>query len=883
MKVEVEKEAPLPLPAEDPSTPLSESAEKQLVAVLEKYLAELESGRRPDADKLMVDHPELAEPLRECLVGLEYLHDAVDGCDMTGPTSSRSAVNSPKQLGDHEIIREIGRGGMGVVYEARQISLDRRVALKVLPFSAVLDQKHVARFENEARAAAHLHHPNIVPVFSVGCERGIHYYSMQYIEGRPLNHAIREIASHGKPVSTQQATRTEAGASFHSSGGLPESEAERSKFTTRLPNGSRYFRTVAELGIQAAKALHHAHECGIIHRDVKPSNLLLDLQGNLWVADFGLARCGTDPSLTSTGGLLGTVRYMSPEQAAGKHALIDHRTDVYSLGISLYEMCTLRDAFPGNDRQLILRQIIQDDPPAPRKLRPSIPTDLETIILKATAKPREQRYGTAQELAEDLRRFVQGKPIRARRATVADRIRKWARRHRSLVRSSLILAALAVVILAVATVRIADALRESEFQRRKAEQWYGQARHVLDDLAKHHAQRLKDYPEMESLRQELLRDSIRYYKNFIRGVDDESTVRRDLALTWFRLGKLLEEVPSIPDARDAYETARRLLEEQTAECPGDAEVQADLALCRNNLAYLFNESGNPSEARAGYQAAIAIQQRLAEGFPEVDRFRFELALTMGNLGALDRAEGRWTEARQSYRLALELCEELVTGNPTDPKYRRHLAMAHNDLGIVLSRLAPAEAERSYREALAVLEGLIDSCPDEREYYADLALCYSNLGALKKHLGQLAESQALYHQAIESYETLLQSVSVPRRYQCELATAHSNLGAVHIEANQYDDASRAFRNARDLLESLLRQVPECLYYRSLLGGVANNHATALARLGKQEEAERAYREGIEHQRFVVEHAPQSSEFRRLLADQRFIFDRFLKEKTVAQGR
>ena len=884
MKADVEKDdAFVSLHVESSATPLSEAVEKKLVAVLERYLADLENGCRPDAEALIAEYPSLAEPLRECLVGLDYLHDAIDGCELGQVGSSQPNVDSPKQLGDYEIVREIGRGGMGVVYEARQISLDRRVALKVLPFSAVLDQKQVARFENEARAAAHLHHPNIVPVFSVGCERGIHYYSMQYIEGRPLNYAIREIARRGNTVSTQQATRTEGGTSSLPSVETSEPDAECLPLTDRSRTGTRHFRTVAELGIQAAEALHHAHECGIVHRDVKPSNLLLDLQGNLWVADFGLARCGANPSLTSTGGLLGTIKYMSPEQAAGKHALVDHRTDVYSLGITLYELSTLRDAFPGKDRQLVLRRIIQDDPPSPRKLRPSIPIDLETIILKATAKSREQRYETAQELAEDLQRFVQGEPIRARRASIADRMRKWAVRHKTIVRSALIVVALAVIMHTVATFRIADALRESEVQRGNAVQWYGQVRHVLDHLAKRHAQRLKDYPEMEELRQELLSEVVRYYEEFLREVDDESGLRRDLALTWFRLGKLLEEVPNLPEAQDAYETAQRLLEKQSAETPEDPEILADLALCRNNLGCLLSESGNASEARMAYQAAIAVQQRLASDFPEADRYRFELALTQGNLAALDRGAGQCSEAEQSYRSALALCKELVRRHPQDPKYRRQLAMAHNDLGIVLSRLTPEEAEESYREALIVLKALVASHPDERENHADLALCYSNLGALKKHLGQLADSQALYRAAIENYEILLQSVSVPRRYQCELATAHSNLGAVHIQADEYEAACRAFQNARDLLELLIRQVPECLHYRSLLGGVMNNQATALAKIGRQEEAELAYREGIEHQRFVVDHAPQVSEFRRLLADQRLIFDRFLQEKSAAQGR
>ncbi len=569
--------------------PLPEAVERQLLSVLEGYLNDLENGHRPDVEKLAAEYPGLAVPLRECLGGIEFLHEAADGLRPERRASRETEPASSKRLGDYEIIREIGRGGMGVVYEARQTSLDRRVALKVLPFSAVLDQKQVARFTNEARAAAHLHHPNIVPVFSVGCERGVHYYTMQYIEGRPLHHAMGQIDEIDGTLTARRGASVDVGPASVECPGTAQRETEKPCLTIRSPRGSRHFRTIAELGIQAAEALHHAHECGIIHRDIKPSNLLLDRQGNLWVADFGLARwCGGNSGLTSTGRLLGTVKYMSPEQASGQGGLIDHRTDVYSLGVTLYELATLREAFPGKDPPRVLRRIAQDDPIPPRRLRPSIPVDLETIVLKAIAKPRERRYGSARELAEDLRRFVNGEPIRARRASLADHVGKWMGRHKTLVRSSIVLMATGVVILTMAALRIASeqsktrrawadrgqalqekgaALHDSETQRRKAESWYAQARHVLDRLAKRHAQRLRDYPEMETIRQELLRDSIQYYQDFLRGAGDEAALRRDLALTWFRLGKLLEEVPSVSEAREAYDRARSLLESWPPSIP----------------------------------------------------------------------------------------------------------------------------------------------------------------------------------------------------------------------------------------------------------------------------------------------------------------------------
>ena len=221
-----------------------------------------------------------------------------------------------RRLGDFRLIREIGRGGMGVVYEASQISLGRRVALKVLPFAAVLDSRQIARFKHEAQAAAQLEHPNIVSVFAIGVERGVHYYAMQYIEGQSLDRALAEMRPAACSAPDRGAGGVEADVCPSTSSSLLTAKSTRRR---------DYFQTVARLGIQAAEALHAAHEHGVVHRDIKPSNLLLDADGKLWVTHFGLARCQTDATLTRTGDVVGTMRYMSPEQAMGQSALVDHR------------------------------------------------------------------------------------------------------------------------------------------------------------------------------------------------------------------------------------------------------------------------------------------------------------------------------------------------------------------------------------------------------------------------------------------------------------------------------------------------------------------------------------------------------------------------------
>jgi predicted Ser/Thr protein kinase len=300
----------------------------------------------------------------------------------------RMAAAQPVSLGDFRILREVGRGGMGAVYEAEEKSLGRRVALKVLRFGTVSEPEAVTRFQREAETVARLHHTNIVPIFSVGTEHGVNFYAMQFIEGRSLAQVLEERSA---PLDTDR---------------------------------------IAEWGLQAAEALEHAHRRGVIHRDVKPSNLLLDNDGRIWLTDFGLAKRLDDMTLSITGALLGTPRYMSPEQASAGDRQIDHRTDIYSLGASLYELTTGRPVFEGDSPHQVISRIVSDDLMAPRMVRPGLPRDLETILLKCLQKDPARRYQSARELADDLRAFGDGRPIAARRPGVLERSVKWLRRQR---------------------------------------------------------------------------------------------------------------------------------------------------------------------------------------------------------------------------------------------------------------------------------------------------------------------------------------------------------------------------------------------------------------------------------------------------------------------
>ncbi len=406
----------------DSSHKQSTSPSSILADLIDQVTAQIQAGEPIDWDGLVREHPEQANELRRlrpALAVLDELSRSGSSGVAVAPGGADDSVAGT--LGDFRIVREIGRGGMGVVYEAEQISLRRRVALKVLPLAATMDPRHLQRFHNEAQAAACLHHGHIVPVFYVGCERGVHFYAMQLIEGQTLAAVIRELRrEQNEPEAlatgkrrAPKAVAARAGEDvpptvphLHPPAPTAETLARASLSTEGPLRGREYYRKVAELGVQAAEALDYAHERGVIHRDVKPGNLMLDAHGALWVTDFGLAHLQhAESSLTLTGDLVGTLRYMSPEQAMAKRVPIDHRTDVYSLGATLYEMLMLRPVFEGGDRQELLRQIAFEEPAAPRRLERGIPAELETIVLKAMEKNPQDRYTTAQDLAEDLRRL----------------------------------------------------------------------------------------------------------------------------------------------------------------------------------------------------------------------------------------------------------------------------------------------------------------------------------------------------------------------------------------------------------------------------------------------------------------------------------------------
>jgi serine/threonine protein kinase len=727
-----------------------QAEDPRLLRAAQEYLAELEAGRRPRRRDFAARYPDLAEALLPYLDALDLFQTAAPKLRSSAPRPADPPPAEP--LGDFRIVREIGRGGMGVVYEAVQMSLGRRVALKVLPFAAALDAKQLQRFQNEAQAAAALHHTNIVPVYAVGVERGTHYYAMQMIEGQNVADLIAKMrpeeSGAGRPPRDLGQVTTgpvEAVTAEPPPAPMTLTGAAAQLSTQRASRAGGFYRTVASLGAQAAEALEHAHQLGVIHRDIKPGNLLVDGRGNLWVTDFGLAQFHNRAGLTRTGDLLGTLRYMSPEQAAGQGAPLDPRTDVYSLGATLYEMLTLEPMFGGGDHARLLRQILYDEPRPLRAVEKTVPEELETIILKAVSKSPSDRYATAQEFADDLHRFLEYQPIRARRPTLVHRVRKWGRRHPSVVVASVVL----LVLLTLASLASAalvlgeqaktkhanEELTKQEAQTREArdranqraqeaELQYRLARKAVDELIQISEMELAGRPDLEGLRRLLLDTALDYYQHVIaQHLDVPAADQADLLDTKQRVQRIIDDLTVLQGDRQLFLLSQEAVlkdlgvsEKQQAKL-GDALALPKMDAPREKNADPFREwTSLSSEQR---------QKRLADA-ARVKEEKVKAILTpsqrarLGQIALQVKGVGAFREADVSIALKLSADQRKllrdIEGESFAPTGRGH--------GRPPWEWSKAEAEAKWKEfeekrKVAMEHALKELTPEQRQLWQEM--------------------------------------------------------------------------------------------------------------------------------------------------------------------
>lgn len=865
--------------------PAADSLELQLANAFDRYAAAMDAGDERAAGDILAAHPLIAEQFRAPLEGLYLLGRAarLETAESKTPSSPE-----PKRLGDFEIGPELGRGGMGIVYAATQLSLRRRVALKVLPFLAVLDPRQVARFRNEAQAAASLHHPNIVPIHAVGSERGVHYYAMQLIEGQSLEQFIAQVRETGTQPEVRSSARSVAAVAD------PATRSAAS-LTVATLHSRGYIRNILEIGAQAAQALDHAHQQGIVHRDIKPSNLLLDQTGKVWLTDFGLARIPGGSHLTSQGDRLGTVRYMSPEQAAGRNEQVDFRTDLYSLGATLYELLTLHPVFDAPSREALLAQIESAEPRALRKLNSAIPIDVETVIGKALSKSPADRYQSGRQFADDLLCCWEGRPVQARRPTRWERGIKLAIAHKRAVAA----AVLAMLVLTI-TALIASALfyqqqRREQFAAQQARFFLRQAHQVVEQFSGLLVEELASPPEPSDLREALLREAIGYYQGFLSHASATPTLAFDQALAFSRLGNLYDLAGDSQRAYECWTQASPLLESAVSNSALAGESRLALALNWNQIGLWQKRHGQFETAQSSFENALSQAGYLEPSMLERADVRIAFARIHANLGLLHSLRRNTKAALEHFELGTRFVASNEQASPPVVDQTRWQIRAQQ-VSLMIEIDSP-RAERLLRESIAELQPVSESSgansdpgevpADDRVEFsnqaaAQLADLRNNLAILLSRQGATAEAQTLATSAQAYWRDHLRRT--PRSGQGieHLATALNTLGEIHWRIAP-ESADAYFAEAEDHLRTLVERDPARLEALSRLAGVLHNRSLIAQRDHQVDLAVQRLQAAIRFQTKAAQTAPENGQYQQYLTAHQQALQRLQAKSDIESAR
>jgi serine/threonine protein kinase/tetratricopeptide (TPR) repeat protein len=636
------------------------------------------------------------------------------------PPPQAPVPGPPPLIPGYEIVGELGRGGMGVVYRARQTGLNRLVALKTVLHGAQAGSERRARFRVEAEAAARLQHPNIAQIYEIGEYGGEPYFSLEYVDGPSLAHRLD-----GTPLPA---------------------------------------RAAARLVEKLARAMQYAHERGVVHRDLKPANILLqrtedrgqrtDEEGSgaiasvRWplasvlcpkITDFGLAKILAEdgPDRTRTGLVLGTPSYMAPEQAAGTPRDVGPACDVYALGAILYELLTGRPPFKGATTLETVRQVVAEEPVPLTHLQRSVPRDLETVCLKCLEKEPRKRYATAGGLADDLRRFLNNEPIHARPVGRVERLVRWCRRNPRV--AGLLVALL--LVLAVGFAGVTWQWRRARAERDEAEASYQLTRRVVAD----YFETLGRDPQLEDpgalpLRKEMLQTALTHFQYLLQDRGDDADLQAGLATGYYRLGEITVLTGAPEEAIEPYRQAIAVQEELAGRHPDATRFRRDLARSYSGVGTVHRMLRQWPESHEAIEESLRIRKELAANDPGDPALRRELAHSFQALGFLHHAEDKHAEGLRLMKDALALREELARQAPGDPAYQSDLAGGLNDTGLVLEDLnRHPEALDLFRRAIHIQQPVFTGARQAVRHRHLLSVLHFNMARVLGKMGRADEA------------------------------------------------------------------------------------------------------------------------------------------------
>ncbi len=694
-------------------TQQNDTVEQRLDDAVTAYLEAAEAGQAPSREEWLTRYPDLAEGLCAFFADTDRVRCWTEPlCQAVHDASPWK----PASFGDYELLAEIGRGGKGVVYEARQISLNRMVALKMVRIDRLGEDVERRRLRNEAETAARLDHPCVLPVYDVGERDGQLYFSMKLLHGGSLADRLAEF------------------------------KAEP--------------RRAAEVVAVVALAIHHAHQRGVLHRDLKPSNILLDAEGQPHIGDFGLARrLEGDSDLTQPGAILGTPSYMAPEQTKGDRNGVTTAADVYGLGGILYALLTGRPPFVGSSVFETMMQVREQAPLSPEKRNPHVGRDLATICLKCLEKSPPARYESALALAEDLERYLAGQPIFARPASVSKRAWLWARRQPAA--AALVVLAVLAVAGTIAGVLVHNAkLNRAAAEAREgyelADDRYQSARDTLSRMLNQLKEpSVADVPRLQELRLKLLEDALAFYQSALDKPNPDPVVRRDAAFAYTEAGATQFLLGRSDRAAEHFHRAIALIEELPAEYRDPVECRAQLALCHSYLGSSALAGGRHEEAERCYRAELVLFEQVCRDEPDNAVWQNELARAEHHLGRVCLESKRLPDARVHYLRAVEIRTALVGKHPEGELYQGQLAESCINLGVVHATMGQTkEAEAAAQKAIGLLEPLVKRHPKILDWTTPLAGVYINVGEGLKHKNKHRDALKVLDRAVKLSDTAL---------------------------------------------------------------------------------------------------------------------------------